>query len=65
MRTANQIQAKINEFTVQRNKLQASLQSDDISTEENERLSRQMAVLDEKIMLLEWVIFSPDGKYHL
>ncbi|UQZ36378.1 hypothetical protein C2I18_24325 [Paenibacillus sp. PK3_47] len=64
MRTQNQIQSKINELTVQRRALesrQAPLAADD---PQNVTLSAQISRLEDMIIMLEWVLNEPTGKYH-
>ncbi|MFD1775097.1 hypothetical protein [Paenibacillus rhizophilus] len=64
MRTENQIKSKINEMTLQRRSLEtrlAPLPEDDPG---RPALASQLARLDDMIIILEWVLNEPVGKYH-
>ncbi|UUZ93774.1 hypothetical protein LJK87_03480 [Paenibacillus sp. P25] len=63
MRTENQVQRKLNEFKLQLQSLQSRLSSAE-AEEEKQRLQREIDHLEDKIMLLEWVLFEPTGSYH-
>lgn len=65
MRTANQIQSKINELTKQMKMLQARLEPLPAESAERRNLNQQAARLEDMIMMLEWVLNEPDGKYHM
>ncbi|KKO54457.1 hypothetical protein [Paenibacillus sp. DMB20] len=65
MRTANQIQSKINELTQQKKMLQARLEPLPEESAERRNLNQQAARLEDMIMMLEWVLNEPDGKYHM
>ncbi|MEK3685643.1 hypothetical protein [Paenibacillus sp. FSL R10-2736] len=64
MRTENQIQSKINELTLQRRSLESRLAP--LSAEDPQRaaLNVQMTRLEDMMMMLEWVLNAPTGKYH-
>ncbi|NJJ38916.1 hypothetical protein [Paenibacillus apii] len=64
MRTENQIKSKINEMTLQRRSLEsrlAPLAQDDPG---RQALDAQLTRLDDMILMLEWVLNEPVGKYH-
>ncbi|KUP22260.1 hypothetical protein [Paenibacillus sp. DMB5] len=64
MRTANQIQSKINELTLQRRALTSRLAPLPQDSPQREGLSTQLSRLDDMILMLEWVLDAPAGKYH-
>lgn len=65
MRTANQIQSKINELTNQKKMLQSRLEPLPEESAERRNLNQQADRLEDMIMMLEWVLNEPDGKYHM
>ncbi|MFF2907458.1 hypothetical protein [Paenibacillus sp. NPDC057934] len=64
MRTENQIQSKINELTLQRRSLESRLTP--LAEEDTQRssLQAQLVRLEDMILMLEWVLNAPVGKYH-
>lgn len=64
MRTENQIQSKINELTLQRRALETRLTSIEEESSQRNNLKEQLARLEDMIMMLEWVLNAPVGKYH-
>ncbi|MFE4711759.1 MULTISPECIES: hypothetical protein [Bacillales] len=64
MRTENQIQSKINELTLQRRSLESRLAP--LAEEDTQRssLQAQLVRLEDMILMLEWVLNAPVGKYH-
>ncbi|MCL6603607.1 MAG: hypothetical protein K6T94_12085 [Paenibacillus sp.] len=64
MRTENQIQSKINELTLQRRALETRLTSIEEDSSQRNNLKDQLARLEDMIMMLEWVLNAPVGKYH-
>ncbi|CAM4450573.1 hypothetical protein [Paenibacillus typhae] len=64
MRTANQIQSKINELTLQRRSLTSRLAPLPQDSPQRESLSTQLSRLEDMILMLEWVLDAPAGKYH-
>lgn len=64
MRTENQIQSKINELSLQRRSLETRLipLTEDIS--QRDLLTAQLTRVEDMIMMLEWVLNAPVGKYH-
>lgn len=64
MRTENQIQSKINEMTLQRRAVESRLAP--LSGDDPLRapLSAQLTRLEDMILMLEWVLNAPAGKYH-
>ncbi|MCZ8511959.1 hypothetical protein O9H85_05880 [Paenibacillus filicis] len=63
MRTENQIQRKLNEFKQQLQAAEARLAAAE-ADEERQRIERDIHHLEDKMMLLEWVLFEPTGSYH-
>ncbi|CAM2901445.1 hypothetical protein PASE110613_06805 [Paenibacillus sediminis] len=65
MRTENQVKSKINELTMQKKMLENR-----IATTPQEQsaaaasLQMQIARLEDMIIMLEWVLNEPTGKYH-
>lgn len=64
MRTENQIQSKINELTLQRRSLESRLIPLEENSPQREALNVQLARLDDMMLMLEWVLNAPAGKYH-
>jgi len=64
MRTENQIQSKINELTLQRRALEGRLAPLDADNPQRSSLQNQLARLEDMILMLEWVLNAPVGKYH-
>ena len=64
MRTENQIQSKINELTLQRRSLETRLAPLDSDSSQRESLNAQIGRLEDMILMLEWVLNAPSGKYH-
>ncbi|WP_379133595.1 hypothetical protein [Paenibacillus sp. sgz500958] len=64
MRTEDQIKSKINELTLQRRSLDSRLTPLPDDHPQREMLSSQITRLDDMLMMLEWVLNPPAGKYH-
>ena len=64
MRTENQIQSKINELTLQRRALESRLTPSEEESTQQESLKAQITRLEDMILMLEWVLNAPVGKYH-
>lgn len=64
MRTENQIQSKINEMTLQRRSLESRLTPLPPGDPQRTALGAQLNMLEELILMLEWVLNAPAGKYH-
>ncbi|MNW63333.1 hypothetical protein D3C74_415360 [compost metagenome] len=64
MRTENQIQSKINELTLQRRSLETRLAPLESDNPQRESLNSQIGRLEDMILMLEWVLNAPAGKYH-
>lgn len=64
MRTENQIQSKINEMTLQRRSLESRLTPLPPGDPQRTALDAQLNRLEELILMLEWVLNAPAGKYH-
>lgn len=64
MRTENQIQSKINELTMQRRSLEARSAPLPEGQPQRNSLQAQLVRLDDMILMLEWVLDAPTGKYH-
>lgn len=64
MRTENQIQSKINELTLQRRSLEARLAPLSADDPQQPALRAQLTRLEDMILMLEWVLNAPTGKYH-
>ncbi|WP_342565904.1 hypothetical protein NST84_12630 [Paenibacillus sp. FSL R7-0345] len=64
MRTANQIQSKMNELTLQRRSLMSRLAPLPQDSPQRASLDTQLSRLDDMILMLEWVLDAPVGKYH-
>ncbi|WP_019911387.1 hypothetical protein [Paenibacillus sp. HW567] len=64
MRTEHQIQAKINELSLQRRSLESRLTPLAPDSPQREPLNAQLARLEDMILMLEWVLNAPTGKYH-
>ncbi|MEC0130529.1 MULTISPECIES: hypothetical protein [Paenibacillus] len=64
MRTENQIQSKINELTLQRRSLESRLASLTEDSPQQDNLQTQLTRVEDMIMMLEWVLNAPVGKYH-
>jgi hypothetical protein len=65
MRTHNQIQSKINELTMQRKALESRRSSISADDPQSVSLSAQISRLEDMIVMLEWVLNEPTGKYHV
>lgn len=65
MRTENQIKSKINELSMQKKKLQTRLAALEENSPERASLLNQDARLDDMMTMLEWVLFEPNGSYHM
>ncbi|MEF7440098.1 hypothetical protein V4V36_03650 [Paenibacillus lautus] len=65
MRTENQIKSKINELSMQKKKLQTRLAALEENSPERASLLNQDARLDDMMTMLEWVLFEPNGYYHM
>ena len=64
MRTENQIQSKINELTLQRRSLESRLAPLSADDPQQAQLNAQLSRLEDMILMLEWVLNAPTGKYH-
>ncbi|WP_310832916.1 hypothetical protein [Paenibacillus pedocola] len=64
MRTENQIQSKINELTIQCRALETRLAPLESDSPQRESLNAQIGRLEDMILMLEWVLNAPSGKYH-
>ena len=64
MRTENQIQSKINELTLQRRALESRLAPLEENSLQQDNLKAQLTRLEDMLMMLEWVLNAPVGKYH-
>ncbi|AIQ41222.1 hypothetical protein MKZ24_23365 [Paenibacillus sp. FSL R7-0297] len=64
MRTENQIQSKINELTLQRRSLESRLAPLSAGDPQRAALNVQLTRLEDMMMMLEWVLNAPTGKYH-
>lgn len=64
MRTENQIQSKINELTLQYRSVESRLVPLTAEDPQQESLKAQLARLEDMILMLEWVLNAPSGKYH-
>lgn len=64
MRTEQQIQAKINELSLQRRSLESRMAPLAADSAQREPLNAQLARLEDMILMLEWVLNAPTGKYH-
>ncbi|MEK3767601.1 hypothetical protein NSQ91_13075 [Paenibacillus sp. FSL R7-0048] len=64
MRTENQIQSKINELTLQRRSLESRLASLTENSPQQDNLQAQLTRVEDMIMMLEWVLNAPVGRYH-
>ncbi|AIQ74019.1 MULTISPECIES: hypothetical protein [Paenibacillus] len=64
MRTENQIQSKINELTLQRRSLESRLASLTEDSPQQDNLQTQLTRVEDMIMMLEWVLNAPVGRYH-
>ncbi|MDQ0193212.1 hypothetical protein [Paenibacillus wynnii] len=64
MRTENQIQSKINELTLQRRALESRLTPLEENSPQQDNLKAQLTRLEDMLMMLEWVMNAPVGKYH-
>jgi DNA repair ATPase RecN len=65
MRTENQIKSKINELSMQKKKLQTRLAALEENSPERASLLNQETRLDDMMIMLEWVLFEPNGSYHM
>ncbi|MCI3923142.1 hypothetical protein MO973_23235 [Paenibacillus sp. TRM 82003] len=61
MRTEQQIKRKANELENQKKTLEARLSGD---AERDAFVASQIERLEDSILLLEWVLNEPNGKYH-
>lgn len=64
MRTENQIQSKINELTLQCKTLESRLAPLAESSTQRDNLKVQLTRMEDMILMLEWVLNAPVGKYH-
>ncbi|WP_410511559.1 hypothetical protein PaeBR_15965 [Paenibacillus sp. BR2-3] len=64
MRTENQIQAKINELTLQCKSLETRLGPLAEDSPQRDNLKAQLSRFEDMILMLEWVLNAPVGKYH-
>jgi iron-sulfur cluster repair protein YtfE (RIC family) len=64
MRTENQIQSKINELTLQRRSLESRLASLTENSPQQDNLQAQLTRVEDMVMMLEWVLNAPVGRYH-
>ncbi|MEK4997974.1 hypothetical protein [Paenibacillus sp. FSL H7-0918] len=64
MRTENQIQSKINVLTLQRRSLESRLASLTENSPQQDNLQAQLTRIEDMIMMLEWVLNAPVGRYH-
>ncbi|OKP96851.1 hypothetical protein [Paenibacillus sp. P46E] len=64
MRTEQQIQSKINELTLQKRSVESRLTPLPDSSPQREPLNAQLSRLEDMILMLEWVLDAPAGKYH-
>jgi hypothetical protein len=64
MRTENQIQSKINELTLQRRSLESRIAPLAEVNPQRSALQVQLDRFEDMIMMLEWVLNAPVGKYH-
>ncbi|ASA21100.1 hypothetical protein [Paenibacillus donghaensis] len=65
MRTENQIQSKINELTLQRRSLEARRAETNANLPQRDHLQAQLQRVEDMLMMLEWVLNAPAGKYHV
>ncbi|WP_019536126.1 hypothetical protein [Paenibacillus ginsengihumi] len=63
MRTEDQVRRKANELLMLKQSLASRLAS--AAEEEKPAIQRDIDQLEEKIMLLEWVLNKPIGSYHI
>ncbi|GGF84725.1 hypothetical protein GCM10010912_32380 [Paenibacillus albidus] len=64
MRSENQIKSKINELTLQQRSLESRLAPLAEQDPQRNQLQIQMERTEDMIMMLEWVLNAPAGKYH-
>lgn len=64
MRTEQQIQSKINELTLQKRSLESRLAPLPGGSPQRETLNAQLTRLEDMLLMLEWVLDAPAGKYH-
>jgi hypothetical protein len=67
MRTDNQIKRKLNELIMLKKSMESKLEALPGTDSENQTgsaLRMQIEQLEESILLLEWVLDEPVGKYH-
>ncbi|WP_379153115.1 hypothetical protein [Paenibacillus sp. sgz5001063] len=64
MRTEHQIQSKINELTLQKRSMESRLAPLPAGSPQRETLNAQLSRLEDMILMLEWVLDAPTGKYH-
>ncbi|CQR55409.1 hypothetical protein [Paenibacillus riograndensis] len=64
MRTEQQIQSKINELTLQKRSLESRLAPLPGGSPQREPLNAQLTRLEDMLLMLEWVLDAPAGKYH-
>jgi hypothetical protein len=67
MRTDNQIKRKLNELIMLKKSMESKLEALPGTDSENQTCSAlrmQIEQLEESILLLEWVLDEPVGKYH-
>jgi hypothetical protein len=63
MRTADQIKRKLHELSTQKQSLEAKM-ADEPETAGKQQAAVQIDRIDEQMLLLEWVLNEPSGKYH-
>jgi len=61
MRTEQQIKRKLNDLTMQKRTLESRLTNDPAK---DAPLAAQIERVGDSILLLEWVLNEPTGKYH-
>ncbi|AIQ63804.1 hypothetical protein PSTEL_12630 [Paenibacillus stellifer] len=64
MRTENQIKSKINELTLQRRSLDSRIEPLAGQDPLRSSLLSQKERIEDMILMLEWVLNEPQGKYH-
>jgi hypothetical protein len=62
MRTEQQIKRKLNDLAMQKRSLESRLEGD---AAKDASLSAQLERLEDSILLLEWVLNEPTGKYRV
>ncbi|MBY9082243.1 hypothetical protein KIH86_19490 [Paenibacillus sp. HN-1] len=64
MRTENQIKSKVNELTLQRRSLESRIAPLADQDSLRSSLLAQKERIEDMILMLEWVLNEPQGKYH-